>query len=196
MGNVIQRNLFQYFDHIPGLPDFLQHIHKYVEDWVRVFYTTLYVGPDREYIQFMFQGRPVKLYKGNVAILLGLELSDRRLHTDVYGDSKPPRCLKNERTVLLDDEVRSLFREGARERTPPQLTPESGIIHRAMRRTLMPRSGYREGITTLQQHLLRALMQRIRFCVVDFLIAEVEDMITDGMGAPRSFPFAHYISQC
>ena len=34
MGNVIQRNLFQYFDHIPGLPDFLQHIHKYVEDWV------------------------------------------------------------------------------------------------------------------------------------------------------------------
>jgi len=111
-----------------------------------------------------------------MAILLGLELSDRRLHTDVYSDLEPPHRSKNEQD------------------TPPYLTPEAGIVHRAMCRTLMPRSGYREGITTPQQHLLRAFMQRIRFCVVDFLIAEMEDVITDGMGAHRSFPFAHYIS--
>ena len=61
MGNVIQHNLYQYFDHIPGLPDLLEHIHGYVEDWVRVFYATLYVGPEREYVQFMFQGLPVRL---------------------------------------------------------------------------------------------------------------------------------------
>ena len=106
----------------------------------------------------MFQGQPVRLYKGNVALLLGLELSDHHLHTDVYSDLEPSRRSKNERTVLTDDEVRSLFREGAPERAPPYLTPEAGIVHRAMRCTLMPRSGYREGITTLQQHLLRALM--------------------------------------
>ena len=63
-----------------------------------------------------------------------------------------------------------------------------------MHRTLLPRFGYREGITTLQQHLLRALMQRIHFCVVDLLIAEMEDVITDGIDAHRSFPYAHYIS--
>jgi len=194
MGNVIQHNLYQYFDHIPGLPDLLEHIHGYVEDWVRVFYATLYVGPEREYIQFMFQGLPVRLYRQNVAILLGLELSERRLHTDVYGDSEPPRRSKNEWIALTDNEVHDLFREGAQERIPSQLTPSAGIVHRAMRRTLLPRLGYKEGITTLQQHLPRALMQRIRFCVVDLLIAEMEDVIIDGMGAHRSFPYAHYIS--
>jgi len=63
MGNVIQQNLYQYFDHIPGLDQLLEHVHKYVEDWVRVFYATLYVGPKRDYIQFMFQGTPVRLYR-------------------------------------------------------------------------------------------------------------------------------------
>jgi len=46
----------------------------------------------------------------------------------------------------------------------------------------------------LQQHLLRAVLQGIQFCVVDFLIAEMEDVITDGMGSRRSFPYAHWIS--
>jgi len=124
-------------------------VHGYVEDWVRVFYATLYVGEDRDYIQFMFQGYPVRLHRQNVALLLELELSDHRLHTDVYGDSEPPRRSKNERTALIDAEVRCMFREGAQERTPRQLTPEAGVIHRAMRRTLLPRLGYREGVTTL-----------------------------------------------
>ena len=84
-----------------------------------------------------------------MAILLGLDLFERRLYTDVYGDSEPPRRSKNERTALTDDEVRSLFKEGAQERTPRHLTPAAGIIHRAMRGTFLSRVGYREGITTL-----------------------------------------------
>ena len=46
----------------------------------------------------------------------------------------------------------------------------------------------------LQQHLLRALVERIQFCVVDFLLAEIEDVITDGIRMHLSFPYAHFIS--
>ena len=74
------------------------------------------------------------------------------------------------------------------------MTPKAYVIHYAMRKSLLPRVSYREGFTNLQQHLLRALLTRTQFCVVDFLIAEMEDVITDGMGSQRSFPYAHFIS--
>ena len=63
MSSVIRRDLQQYFSHIPGLEYLLEHRHVYVEEWVRVFYATLYIGEDREFIQFMFQGQPYRLYR-------------------------------------------------------------------------------------------------------------------------------------
>ena len=32
------------------------------------------------------------------------------------------------------------------------------------------------------------------FDIVDFILAEIEDVITDGMGVVRQFPYAHWIS--
>ena len=63
-----------------------------------------------------------------------------------------------------------------------------------MAKTLLPWKGSRERLTNLQQHLLRALIQRISFCVVDFLLAEIEDVITDGIRIHSHFPYAHFIS--
>ena len=142
----------------------------------------------------MFYGQPIFLARQSIATLLELELSERRLHTDVYGDQEPPRRSKSQSTALTDAEAGVLFREGARERIPSEITPAANVIHRALWRSLLPWDGYKEGITILQQHLLRAVLQGIQFCVVDFLIAEMEDVITDGMGSRRSFPYAHWIS--
>jgi len=36
------------------LPALLLERHQYVQEWVRVFYGTLFVGEDRKYIVFMF----------------------------------------------------------------------------------------------------------------------------------------------
>ena len=92
MGLVIERSIQQFFSHIPGLEYLLEHTHVYIEEWVQVFYATLYVEHDREYIQFMFAGRPVRLYRQTIAQLLGVTLYKRRLHRDVYGDLDPLAC--------------------------------------------------------------------------------------------------------
>jgi hypothetical protein len=36
------------------LPALISERRKYVQEWVRVFYTTLFVGEDRKYIVFIF----------------------------------------------------------------------------------------------------------------------------------------------
>jgi hypothetical protein len=62
-----------------------------------------------------------------------------------------------------------------------------------MRRTLLPRMGYREATTHIQLWLLGALVSHSEFDVVDFLICEIEDTVLDGMCARRQLPYAHYL---
>ena len=42
------------FERYPSLPALLSERCEYVQEWVRVFYATLFVGEDRKYIMFMF----------------------------------------------------------------------------------------------------------------------------------------------
>jgi len=58
----------------------------------------------------------------------------------------------------------------------------------------LPRSGYPKGFTGLQQLLLLHILTHEPFDIVDFILAEIEDVITDGMGVVRQFPYAHWIS--
>ena len=74
------------------------------------------------------------------------------------------------------------------------LTPEARAVHEALRRTLHPRTGYPEGFIGLQQRLLVSIMTHTPFNICDFIICEMEEMITDGMGLVRQFPYAHWIS--
>jgi hypothetical protein len=62
-----------------------------------------------------------------------------------------------------------------------------------MRRTLLPRMGYREATTHIQLWLLGALVCHSEFDVVDFLICEIEDTVLDGLRAHRQLPYAHYL---
>jgi hypothetical protein len=62
-----------------------------------------------------------------------------------------------------------------------------------MRRTLLPRMGYREAATHIQLWLLGALVSHLEFDVVDFLICEIEDTVLDGLRDHRQLPYAHYL---
>jgi hypothetical protein len=62
-----------------------------------------------------------------------------------------------------------------------------------LRRSLLFRIGYNEGITALQQWLLLYIMTGRDFDLVDFFICELEDVIMDGMTVHREQPFAHWI---
>ena len=93
------------------------------------------------------------------------------------------------------DEVTPVFAEHFIARVPSQLRPLASVLLRVLGHTLLPRGGYREAVTSLQQRFLAALLHGEQFCVVDFLIAEMEDTITMGL-KPNTIvlPFAHFIS--
>jgi hypothetical protein len=61
--------------------------------------------------------------------------------------------------------------------------------------TILPRGGARESVTSLQQRVLATLLRREQFCIVDFLLAEMEDAITIGFKAKAAvLPYASFIS--
>ena len=63
-----------------------------------------------------------------------------------------------------------------------------------MRRTLLPKMGYREGLTRIQLWLLNALMQQTVFDVWDLILSEMEDTIAEGFKGRRQLPYAHWIT--
>ena len=94
------------------------------------------------------------------------------------------------------DLVRHCFKEPFGEgssRTPSDLTPTARVLDAIMRRTLITRMGYREGLTRLQLWLLNFLMQQTVFDIWDLLLSEMEDTIAEGFKGHRQLPYAHWI---
>ena len=85
------------------------------------------------------------------------------------------------------------FGEGSR-RNPSDLTPTARVLEAIIRRTLLPRMGYREGLTRLQLWLLNALMQQTVFDIWDLLLSKMEDTIAEGFKGRRQLPYAHWIT--
>ena len=84
------------------------------------------------------------------------------------------------------------FGEGSR-RNPSDLTPTTRVIEAIMRTTLLPRMGYREGLTRIQLWLLNSLMQQTVFDIWD-LLSEMEDTIAEGFRGHRQLPYAHWVT--
>ena len=86
------------------------------------------------------------------------------------------------------DLVRHCFKEPFGEgskRNPSDLTPIARVLEAIIRRTLLPRLGYREGLTRLQLWLLNALMQQTVFDIWDLLLSEMEDTVAEGFKGRR-----------
>jgi len=145
----------------------------------------------------MFGGQVFGLSRATIAGILGVDLVDVSLHERVYGDADPP-CRAMIGGIAPSHEVISqCFHQpfpASYARVPSLLTPEAYVVHMALQRTLLLRSGYPEGFTGLQQLLLLHILTDEPFDIVDFILAEIEDVITDGMGVVRQFPCAHWIS--
>ena len=138
----------------PGLPALLSERRQYIQEWVRVFYATLFVGEDRKYIVFMFNKKQWRLNRQSLARYLGVTLSEEpySLHFHTYGDADPPRRSK-ELMFPSDEDVSVLFQPPflpGTPRVPSRLTPVAYVVHFALKRSLLFRIGYSEGITALQ----------------------------------------------
>jgi hypothetical protein len=148
-------------------------------------------------IWFMFGGQPYRLMRDQLAEILGVDLVDVSLHAAVYGDVYPPRMALVGGIAPTHEEIYILFRQSfpiSYQCAPDLLIDKVYAIHMALRKTLLPQSGYPEGFTGLQQRLLLHILTHQPFDIVDLLFVEIEDVITDGMGVARQLLYGHWIS--
>ena len=85
------------------------------------------------------------------------------------------------------------FGEGS-SRTPRDLTPTTRLLDAIMRRTLLPRMGYREGLTHIQLWLVYHLVSQAAFDIWDVILSEMEDTLAEGFRGHRQLPYAHWIT--
>ena len=142
------------FEVYTGLRALLSDRDRYVREWVRIFYATLFIDEDRQFIEFMFQGRHCTLTRQMLAELLGVPHTDEphSLHHLTYGDVDPP-CRPHQSYPPPDEEASRLFVQPflpGISRVPDRLTPLAKTVHLTLRRSLLYRLGYNEGTTALQ----------------------------------------------
>jgi hypothetical protein len=181
--------------YLPGLLTLLTTSGRYVEEWVRVFYTTVWIDPDHHWMRFRFEREDVTITASQIRQLFGFHESSTRLHSLCYGTSDPPPRPHGgvaPGTAHVAALFRPPFSDGSRC-SPADFTTAAKFLFQLMRRTLLPRMGYREATTHIQLWLLGALVSHSEFDVVDFLICEIEDTVLDGMRARRQLPYAHYL---
>jgi hypothetical protein len=184
-----------HLSYLPGLLTLLTTSGRYVEEWVRVFYATVWIDPDHHWMRFRFEREDVTIHASQIHQVFGFNESSTRLHSMCYGTSDPPRRPHGgvaPGTAHVAALFRPPFSDGSR-RSPADFTTTARFLYQLMRRTLLPRMGYRETATHIQLWLLGALVSHSEFDVVDFLICEIEDTVLDGLCARRQLPYAHYL---
>jgi hypothetical protein len=80
-----------HLSYLPGLLSLLTFGGKYIEEWVRVFYATVWIDLDHQWLRFGFEREDVTLHATQIRELFGLPESSMRLHSLCYGTSDPPR---------------------------------------------------------------------------------------------------------
>ena len=131
-----------------GLIDLLGRIGRYVSSWVSEFYATLWIDPGHRFIHFAFRGHDYRLISLRVREILRLQESPIHIHEVCYGHTEPPRC-PHSGLVPPTDHIRPCFIEPFSEgssQTPRDLTPIARLLDAIMRRILLLRMGYHEGL--------------------------------------------------
>jgi hypothetical protein len=82
-------------------------------------------------------------------------------------------------TDLVRPCFRESFGEGSR-RTPALMTPIARVLDAIMRRTLIPRLGYCEGLTRMQLCVVHHLVSQTPFDIWDLMLCEMEDTLVEG----------------
>jgi hypothetical protein len=138
--------------YLPGLLTLLTTSDRYVEEWVRVFYATVWIDPDHHWMRFHFEREDVTITASQIHQLFGFHESSTRLHSLCYGTSDPPHRPHGgvaPGTTHVAALFHPPFSDGLR-RSPADFTTAAKFLFQLMRRTLLPRMGYREATTHIQ----------------------------------------------
>src|SRR5213596_340696 len=78
------------FDFLPGLASLLEDSRHYDPEVVRVFYATLYIDQDQQFLQFVFQGEHHRVYRTELAEALAVPSLEDRVHERAHPKAAPP----------------------------------------------------------------------------------------------------------
>jgi len=196
LGNVVGADIRQYFTYLHGLPELLALPGTYCEQWVREFYASVWVSPDHSYIHYALAGTDYRVTAQRAREVLGLRAYSTRIHQLCYGNVEPPRRPHGGEIPLVDFVApcfRPPFGEGS-SRTVGDLTRPARILDFVLRKTLLPRTGYRDGFTRIQQWLVAHLISQTQFDLWDLIVSEIEDTISESFRGRRQLPYTHWIT--
>jgi len=161
---------------MPGLFDLLIGLHHYVLEWVKIFFASLWIPRDQEFIEFMFDGDRHQLTRQYIAKALGVPLVEQEVHELCYPSAYAPRCVLAGGMEPPIEIVSIIFRQPFSPlRRPKELTQLSAALLLAFKKSLYPTAKFGEAITVMQQWLLALVLGHIEFDIVDLLICEWED---------------------
>ena len=196
LGNVVGADIRQYFTYLHGLPELLALPGTYCEEWVREFYASVWVSPDHSYIHYALVGTDYRATAQSAREVLGLRAYSTRIHQLCYGNFEPPRRPHGGEMPPVDFVAPCFgqpFGEGS-SRTVGDLTRPARILDFVFRKTLFPRTGYRDGFTRIQQCLVAHLISKTHFDLWDLIVSEIEDTISESFRGRRQLPYAHWIT--
>jgi hypothetical protein len=128
-----------HLSYLHGLLTLLTTSGRYVEDWVRVFYATVWIDPDHHWMRFCFEREDVTIHASQIRQLFGFHESSTRLHSLCYGTSDPPRRPHGgvaPGTAHVTALFRPPFSDGSR-RSLADFTTTIKFLYQPMRRTLL-----------------------------------------------------------
>ena len=74
------------------------------------------------------------------------------------------------------------------------LTRPARILDFVLRKTLFPRTGYRDGFTRIPQWLVAHLISKTPFDLWDLIVLEIGDTISESFRGRCQLPYAHWIT--
>jgi hypothetical protein len=170
---VVGEQIRLHLSYLPGLIDHLRRTGRYILEWVREFYSSLWIEPRHRFIHFAFRGRDYRLQSSRAREILRLLESPVRIHEIRYGQTEPPRR-PHGGLVPPTDLIKPCFTKPIGEgssRTPRDLTPTAQILEAVMRRTLLLRVGYHEELTRIQLWLVHHLVSQTIFYIWDVMLS-------------------------
>jgi hypothetical protein len=73
------------------------------------------------------------------------------------------------------------------------MTPIARVLDAIVRRTLLLRLGYCEGLTRMQLWIIHHLVSQNSFDIWDLMLCEMEDTLAKGFKGHHKLPYAHWI---
>jgi hypothetical protein len=107
-----------------------------------------------------------------------------------YGRFSDPLLQRRRFTDMIRPCFHESFGEGSR-RTPASSTPLARVFDAIVRQTLLPRLGYREGLTRMQLWIIHHLISQTPFDIWDLMLCEMEDTLAEGFKGHRQLPYVH-----